>query len=54
MQWRCGNCGFTYVEEEGLPEDNIAPGTHFHDIDEYWICPWCGSSKDDFTEVDDE
>lgn len=44
----CAICGFIYDEEKGLPEDNIAPGTKWEDIDEDWYCPDCGVGKEDF------
>ena len=33
---------------EGLPEDDIPPGTRFEDLPEDWECPDCGISKADF------
>ena len=41
-------CGFIDGEAEGLPEDDIAPGTRFEDLPEDWECPDCGISKADF------
>lgn len=50
MKHECITCGFIYDEELGFPEEGIAPGTSFADIDPDWTCPECSASKDDFTE----
>jgi len=50
-QWECSLCGFVYDEEDGLPEEGIAPGTRWNDIPDDWICPECGVSKSDFAMV---
>ena len=36
-QYMCVICGFVYDEEQGYPEDNIAPGTKWK------MCPQTGS-----------
>lgn len=46
--WMCLVCGFVYREDEGLPEEGIAPGTSWDDIPDDWSCPDCGVSKEDF------
>ena len=46
----CTVCGFIYDESEGLPDQGIAPGTHWEDLPGSWMCPVCGASQDDFTE----
>ncbi len=50
-KWQCLLCGFIYDEALGLPQDNIAPGTLWHDISSDWMCPDCGATKDDFMMV---
>ena len=50
--WMCVVCGFIYSEADGLPEEGIAPGTRFQDIDDEWYCPDCGSEKQDFELVE--
>lgn len=30
--WMCVLCGFIYNEQDGLPEDGIAPGTPWEDV----------------------
>ncbi len=47
-KWQCIVCGFIYDEAEGLPEEGIPPGTRWEDIPEDWVCPDCGTGKQDF------
>ena len=51
-KWQCIVCGFIYDEAEGLPDEDIAPGTRWEDIPDDWCCPECGVSKDDFEMVE--
>jgi len=44
----CTLCGFEYDEENGIPEENIAPGTKWGDVPEDFECPDCGAAKDMF------
>ncbi|MBN2701938.1 MAG: rubredoxin [Methylothermaceae bacterium] len=44
----CVVCGYIYDEAEGDPDGGLPPGTRFEDIPDDWICPECGSTKDDF------
>ncbi|RAY12268.1 rubredoxin [Actinomadura craniellae] len=46
--WMCLVCGFVYYEDQGLPEEGIAPGTSWDEIPDDWACPECGVSKEDF------
>ena len=50
--WMCVVCGLIYDEQEGWPEDEIAPGTRWQDVSENWICPDCGAGKDDFEMIE--
>lgn len=50
--WMCITCGFIYDEEQGLPEEGIAPGTLWSEIPMDWHCPDCGVSKSDFEMVE--
>jgi rubredoxin len=45
-------CGFTYRGDEGMPEENIPPGTSWDEIPDDWVCPDCGTSKADFHMVE--
>ena len=50
MRYVCSACGFVYDEDEGCPEQGIAPGTKFEDLPEDFACPWCGLGKEQFVE----
>lgn len=50
--YMCVICGFVYEEEQGLPEEGIAPGTRWEDLPENWKCPECGATKSDFEMVE--
>lgn len=50
--YMCIVCGFIYNEEEGWPDDDIAPGTRWQDVPETWMCPDCGVTKCDFEMVE--
>jgi len=47
-QWQCMTCGEIYDEAVGVPWEGIAAGTRFEDLPADWICPSCGTRKDDF------
>jgi rubredoxin len=49
--WMCLICGWIYYEEQGVPEDGIAPGTPWEAIPDSWACPECGVAKSDFEMV---
>ena len=51
-KWQCSACGFIYDEELGDEEEGFPPGTRFKDIDDNWICPDCGATKDIFVEME--
>ena len=44
----CTVCGWEYDEELGDPENGIAPGTKFEDLDDDFACPLCGVGKELF------
>ena len=52
MNYICALCGYVYKSEVGDPDNGVAQGTDFEDIDESWSCPLCGASKEDFEEAD--
>ncbi|OHB86059.1 MAG: Rubredoxin [Planctomycetes bacterium RBG_16_64_12] len=45
----CDPCGWVYDPEEGLPEEDIEPGTPFQDLPDDFECPECGAGKDEFS-----
>jgi rubredoxin len=46
--WMCLICGWIYDEEQGAPDDGIAPGTPWEQVPMNWTCPECGARKEDF------
>lgn len=51
-KYMCLLCGYIYDEEQGWPDDGIAPGTAWEDVPESWVCPDCGASKAEFDMVE--
>ncbi len=49
--YECGICGYAYNEQEGDPDNGIAPGTKFEDLAADWVCPLCGADKSEFAKV---
>lgn len=49
--YMCVICGFIYDEEQGYPQEGIAPGTRWEDVPPNWKCPDCGAGKEDFEMV---
>ena len=49
--WMCVVCGLIYDEEQGWPEEGIAPGTRWDDVPSDWTCPECAACKGDFAMV---
>ena len=47
-KWQCIVCGYVYDPEKGDAETGIQPGTLWEELSEYWGCPECGASKDEF------
>lgn len=50
MKYVCEVCGYIYDEEQGDPENGVAPGTEWDDVPETWVCPLCGVGKEVFSE----
>lgn len=51
MKYACEVCGWEYDPEIGDPDNGIAPGVEFEDLDDDFVCPLCGVGKDMFSEV---
>lgn len=51
-KYECIVCEYIYDPEKGDPESGIKPGTAFEDLPDDWVCPVCGTSKDNFEMVD--
>ncbi|OGT21096.1 MAG: rubredoxin [Gammaproteobacteria bacterium RIFCSPHIGHO2_02_FULL_42_13] len=50
-KYECVVCGYIYDPAVGDPDGGIEPGTAFKDIPDTWVCPLCGVTKADFTEI---
>lgn len=50
-KYRCRICGYIYDPEKGDPENGIAPGTSFEELPDNWVCPVCGSPKEEFEQI---
>ena len=48
----CDLCGWEYDPEQGLPEENISPGTSFEELPEDFTCPECGAGKESFSIIE--
>lgn len=46
-QYVCLDCGWTYDEEKGFPEQGIAPGTKWETLPDDFKCPECDTLKRD-------
>lgn len=52
-KYMCMVCRFVYDESVGIPEKGIPAGTKWEDLPEDWVCPVCGSPKEEFELMDD-
>ena len=50
-QYVCIVCGYVYEEEQGDPDNGVAPGTVWANVPEDWLCPICHVGKDQFEEA---
>lgn len=50
--WLCVVCGFIYNEQDGIPDEGIAPGTKWEDVPADWVCNDCGVGKADFEMIE--
>ena len=50
-KWECMVCGYIYDPEVGDPDNGVDSGTPFEDLPDDWICPECGSQKEEFDMV---
>ena len=51
-KYRCPACGYIYDPDKGDPDSGIKPGTPFEELPEDWVCPLCGTEKEDFVKMD--
>ncbi|MCX7635728.1 MAG: rubredoxin [Syntrophales bacterium] len=45
----CNVCGYEYDPAQGDPEGGVPPGVPFEALPEDWVCPICGSGKEEFS-----
>ena len=50
-KYKCLICGHIYDPEVGDPDSGLPPGTAFEDLPDNWVCPVCGTEKENFEEV---
>ena len=50
----CMVCRYVYDEDKGIPEKGIPAGTKWEDLPDDWVCPVCGSPKEEFEPLDDD
>ncbi|CAM2796271.1 anaerobic nitric oxide reductase flavorubredoxin [Moritella viscosa] len=50
----CTVCQWVYDPAQGEPNQDIAPGTAWSDVPDYFLCPECGLGKDVFEEIKTE
>ncbi len=51
LRYHCTNCSYIYNPYMWDEESSIDPWTDFSDVGEFWVCPICWWSKDDFVEI---
>jgi rubredoxin/flavin reductase (DIM6/NTAB) family NADH-FMN oxidoreductase RutF len=47
--WVCGVCGYVYDPAQGDPAHGVPPATPWENLPDDWVCPVCGSSKEEFS-----
>ena len=50
MKYVCDACGWIYDENDGAPNNSVAPGTKWGDVPDGFECPLCGVGKEMFVE----
>ena len=52
-KYQCSACFFPYDEAQGLPDEGIPAGTTWDEVPADWVCPDCGTSKENFMGLED-
>ena len=52
-RYYCTACGYIYDPAIGDPENGYPPRTRFEDLPDTWVCPVCGTPKEDFAKKED-
>ena len=50
-KYKCLICAHVYNPDVGDPDSGLPPGTAFEDLPDNWVCPVCGTEKENFEEV---
>lgn len=50
-KYQCQVCGHIYDPAAGDATQGIPPGTAFEDLPQGWVCPNCGSAKDQYEPI---
>ncbi|MBR3878656.1 MAG: rubredoxin [Clostridia bacterium] len=53
MKYICPICSYEYDRRTGDEENGIIPRTDFEDLPNEWVCPMCGTVKDEFEIIDE-
>lgn len=53
QRWQCMVCGYIYDPDRGDLESGVEPGTSFEDLPEEWVCPECGSGREEFEPLEE-
>jgi rubredoxin len=51
-KYECMLCEYTYNPERGDPRNGIPAGTPWDELPEDWVCPKCGTIKENFFLLD--
>ncbi len=54
MKYICPICSYEYDPRTGDEENGILPRTDFEDLPDGWVCPLCGTAKDEFESICDD
>lgn len=52
VKYQCTVCGYIYDEDDGDPESDILPGTRWENLPDEWVCPVCGTVKNEFEKIE--
>jgi len=48
QKYVCSICGYVYDPALGDPDNGVAAGTAFEQVNSSWVCPVCGAGKEVF------
>jgi len=53
-QWTCARCDYVYDPVVGDPTSGVKPRTSFTHLPDFWTCPDCGATRENFVPRIDE